>query len=204
MTEYIKHRLSALANANDANQLRWLFNAALVDLTAVRTKLAAAVVDMTAMRARQNLAMISPVGLVQGSSTPGTCKTTYAIQAIVNGTFVYLPAATEMSVLPAQTVTQGNFGLFAFYIDAAGTITTSTAVINAATAAAAYALLPALPANKVQLGFIIVTDSNSAFVSGTDALNASGVTTIYVDNVGIQSPLVSLTTSAPAALTLAA
>ena len=204
MTEYIKHRLSALANANDANQLRWLFNAALVDLTAVRTKLAAAVVDMTAMRARQNLAMISPVGLVIGTVSDLVPKTTYAIQAIVNGTFVYLPAGTAMSALPAQTVTQNKFGLFAFYIDAAGTITTSTAVINADTAAAAYALLPALPANKVQIGFIIVTDSNSAFVSATDALNASGVTTIYVDNVGIQSPLVSLTTSAPAALTLAA
>jgi len=232
MTQKIKERISALANIKDAVEMKYLWDCALVDMTALRAKvaaelvdltalratvaaavvdlaamrtpIAATVVDVTAMRTAARTKMLSPAGLAIGPSAKLTAQAAKPFMALAGGTLVYKPAATEMSVLPASTTTQGKFGLWAFYIDSAGTITTSARTAEADTAVAAFALMPAVPASKAQIGAIIVTDADSVFVAGTDALDAQGVTTIYIDTVGLQTDAVALTASAPAALTSAA
>jgi hypothetical protein len=131
-------------------------------------------------------------------------KTTYPIMALCNGTLVFKPAGTDMSVLPASTTLQDAFGLWAFYIDSTGTITTSARCGNAASAVLAFAAMPAVPANLTQIGAIIVTDSNSSFVAATDSLNASGVQTIYIDCVGPAGVPAALTIASSASVSLAA
>ena len=204
MTEKIAPRLKALSIVKDAYELSFLLNSILTDLTAIRATQALVVADITAIKTRSNGSMLSPAGLAIGGGSKLTAQAVKPFMAIANGIAVYVPAATSMSVLPASTTTMSKFGLWAFYIDSAGTITTSARTAEADTAAAAFALMPSVPTGKTQIGCIIVTDSNSTFVAGTDALDASGVTVIYIDNVANVSVPVAQTSSTPAALTIAA
>lgn len=204
MTESVKQRCSSLSIHRDGFQIRRLFEAVLADLTLFKAGLAAGAVDLAAIRARNACAMLSPAGLVLGTSTGKMPKTTYPIMALANGVLVFKPAGTDMSVLPASTTLQDAFGLWAFYIDSAGTITTSDRCGNTSTAALAFAAMPAVPANKTQIGAIIVTDSNSSFVAGTDSLNASGVTCIYIDCVGPAGVPDALTITSAGSVTLVA
>ena len=204
MTEYIGPRVRGLANVKDAYELKFLLNSILVDLTAIRAVQALVVADITNIKTRANSSMLSPAGLAIGGGSKLTAQAAKPFMAIANGTAVYLPATTAMSNLPASTTTQGKFGLWAFYVDSTGTITTSARTAEADTAAAAFALMPVVPTGKTQIGCIIVTDSNSTFVAATDALDASGVTVIYIDNVANVTVPVAQTSTTPAALTLAA
>jgi len=190
-----KSVLSAAANLDIAG----LGKAILNDLTALKAKIAAIVVDITAIRTRSNLAVLSPPVIGIGSGGKTTAASTKPVLANVGGTLVY-KVAGDFSAL-VGTLATAKSALWAFYMDSAGTITTSAKTADAATAAAAFALMPAIPADKVQLGFIIVSNATgSNFVGGTTALDAASVTTVYVDTVGLQTAPVALTASAPAAL----
>ncbi len=204
MTESIKLRIAALSNNHDAKEHKLMLDAALADLTELRTELAAAVVDLTAARTTLNTRMLSPAGLAIGGGAKKTAQAAKPFFALAGGTLVYKPAATGMSALAAVTLAQGKFGMWCWYIDSAGTITTSAMTAAADTAAAAFALMPAVPANKAMIGAMIVTDSDSAFVADTDALDAQNVVVIYIDTVGTVTGLSALTATTPAALTLAA
>ena len=232
MTERIKDRISALSNVRDAQEVKYLLDCILADLTevrahlaltvtdlaamrtpiaanvvdvaAMRTPIAANVVDVAAIRTRSLSSMLSPAGLAIGGGSKLTAQAAKPFMAMVNGSLVFKPAATAMSALGASTIAQGKFGLYCWYIDSAGTITTSTVTADADTAAAAFALMPAVPASRAMIGSMIVTDSNSAFVAATDALDADGVTAIYIDTVASPAVPSALTASAPAALTASA
>ena len=204
VTDMSAIRTKLAASIVDVAAMRTPIAASVVDVAAMRTPIAATVTDVAALNARLNTAMISPPGLVIGTVSPKVPKATYAIQAVVGGTLVFKAADTAMCALTAGTVAQNKFAIWAFYMDNAGTITCSSKTADCNTAALAYAALPAIPANKVQIGFIIVTNSASAFVGGTDDLNIASNTVIYVDSVGIQAPAITLTAAAPAALTAAA
>ena len=231
MTERIKDRISALSNVRDAQEVKYLLDCILADLTevrahlaltvtdlaamrtpiaanvvdvaAMRTPIAANVVDIAAIRTRLRSAMLSPAGLAIGPSAKLVPQAVKPVMAMAAGTLVFKAAGTEMSAL-AGTIANTKYGLWAFYVDSAGTITTSTKTADADTAAAAFALMPAVPTGKAQIGAIIVVSSDAGgFIGGTHALDLN-CTVIYIDTVGNAELPAALTAAAPAALTASA
>lgn len=201
MAQKIKDRLSAQSNIKDSQELKYLWDALLVDLARIKVEQAAVLADLTAIRAKLNCSMLSPAGLAIGPSAKLVPQAVKPVMAMAAGTLVYKPAATEMSAL-AGTIANTKFGLWAFYVDSAGTITTSTKTADAATAAAAFALMPTVPANKTQIGAIIVVSSDAGgFIGGTHALDLN-CTVIYIDNVASAAIHAALTATTPTALTL--
>jgi hypothetical protein len=143
-----------------------------------------------------NTSMITSAGLaISGTTT--LAEAVNACVAMVNGTVVPIPAATNMSAL-VGTLPTANVAAWAFYINASGTISTGAMTTPAATAALAIAALAAQvnanqpvliggqsPAPSALIGFITVSNaSGSNFVGGTTALNAASVTTTYYSVVG--------------------
>ncbi|MFM2055567.1 MAG: hypothetical protein RL456_3604 [Pseudomonadota bacterium] len=118
---------------------------------------------------------------IKAASSP-TVKTVGACSFMAAGVVQAKSANTDMSAI-AGTLATAKVALWAFYIDSAGTITTSTKTTDADTVAAALALKPAVPANKVEIGYITVANtSGSNFVGGTTALDAAGIATTYRSN----------------------
>lgn len=155
---------------------------------ALGTKLADLSVQFNLLRADlariylTNTYIISKATLAIKAAEGTVPKSTSAIRVLVSGVFQAKAANTDMSVI-AGTLATAKSALWAFYIDSAGTITTSTKTADAATPAAALLLKPAVPDNKVELGYIIVANaSGSNFTGGTTALDATGVTTTYYSN----------------------
>lgn len=130
----------------------------------------------------KNQFIITKATLVIKAASGTVPKSSTAIRVMAGGLFQAKSADTDMSVI-AGTLATAKSALWAFYIDSAGTITTSTQTADAATPAAALLLKPTIPDNKVELGYIIVANaSGSNFTGGTTALDATGVTTTYYSN----------------------
>lgn len=150
------------------------FLKALVDqVNALRT-------DLAAIWPGNNTFLLAAPTLVIKAGSSAVVKSSSAIAALVAGSYVTKAADTDMSAL-AGTLATAKAALWEFYIDSSGTLSTSTKTADAANAAAALALRPTRPSNKLSLGYIIVANaSGSNFVGGTTALDATGVTVTYV------------------------
>lgn len=167
MSESIKQRINAARlDGQTKQELRALLEAILADLSA-----------------SVRYSVLSAPTLAIGGGAKQTAQATKPFMANVGGTLVFKAAATAMSAITGNIAT-GKFGLWAWYIDSAGTITTSAKTADADTAAAAFALMPAVPSGLVQLGAMIVTNSAAQFTGGTTALDAANTTVIYIDAIG--------------------
>jgi len=196
-------RTPIAATVTDVAAMRTPIAATVTDVAAMRTPIAATVVDVAAIRTRLLSSMLSPAGLAIGPSAKLVPQAVNPIMAMANGVLVFKPAATEMSAL-AGTIANTKYALWAFYVDSAGTITTSTKTADANTGAAAFLLMPAVPTGKAQIGAIIVVSSDAGgFIGGTHALDLN-CTVIYIDTVGNAEIPGALTAAAPAALTASA
>ena len=206
MTDSISQRTAALSITEDAFALRKLFETILADVAILGAAAGLLVTDLIAVKAREQNSMISNPGLAIGGGSKLTAQAALPFMAIAGGVLQYKPAATAMASLTAGTVAQNKYGLWAFYIDSAGTITSSSKTADCDSAALAFAAMPAVPANKAQIGCIIVINTGvGGFVGGTDALDKGGVTTvIYINNIGLPTAPVAATYSAPATLGLIA
>ena len=205
MAESIKLRMPALSIHRDAKELRIMFETILADMAALRTGLVNVVTDLAALRIKTNTYVVSPAGLAIGGGSKYTAQAVKPFMAMVNGTPVFLPAATAMSNPAVSTIAQNKFGMYCWYVDAAGTITTSAVTADGNTAALAFAAMPAVPANKAQIGAMIVTNTGAGgWVAMTDALDKTNNVVIYIDNVGSVSASAALSASTPAALGLVA
>lgn len=159
------------------------------------TLLAAIVADIAALASNTRILVSPALAIKAGSSA--VAKATAAFSAMVAGVVVTKAANTDMSAL-VGTLATAKYALWAFYMDSAGSITTSTKTADAGTAAAALALKPAVPTDKVELGYIIVGNATgSNFVGGTTALDAANVTVAYVSS----APLTPASSDATLALT---
>lgn len=128
----------------------------------------------------QNRFLLSAPVLVIKAGSSAVVKSSGAFTALVAGTYVSKAADTDMAALSGNTAA-GKYALYDFYMDSAGTITSAKAA-DAATAAAALLLLPALPINKVRLGYVIVHNGSlAAFQGNTTALDAADITVTYVN-----------------------
>ena len=123
--------------------------------------------------------IITSATLVIKAGSSAVVKSSTAIVALVNGLTVSLTANTDMSALVGSLATAKS-AAWAFYIDSAGTITTSTKTADSATAAAAAGLLPAVPSGKLQIGYVVISNATgSAFTGGTTALDTASLTVAY-------------------------
>lgn len=187
-----------------AKELRNLLEAVRLDLVELRTELTALRADVTALRTRLNSCTLSSAGLDIKAGSSAVVKAVSAFSALAGGTLVTKAANTDMAAL-VGTLATAKSAAWAFYVDAAGTLTTSAKTADAANAAAAIALLPAPPSDKAMIGFITVDNATgSNFVGGTTALDAASVTTTYYNTSGLAAYAAALTSSDPAALTLTA
>ena len=170
-----------LTNGRDVVEMTRILNSLLTDITAMRTRL--------------NSQMLNLPGLAikTGGSAIVTAAKSFA--ATVNGTLVAKTTATDMSAI-AGTIATTKFAGWAFYMDAAGTITTSAKTADSATLVAALALIPATPDNKVMIGFIVVQNAAAGdFTAGTTALDAASTTTTYYDASGYPAVMAALGTT---------
>jgi hypothetical protein len=193
-------RTPIVATGTDVAAVRTKLVAAGVDLGVLRTPIVALVTDVTNIIARLNSAMLSPPGLgIAAGKKTATAANPFV--ALVDGTTVY-KALGDMSAL-VGTIADGYSAAWAFYIDAAGTITTSAKTADAADEAAAIALIPAVPAHQTQIGYLVVDTVGATFVGGTTDLDAVTATDHYYDNSSFAGAATAITAVAPAALTYA-
>lgn len=102
--------------------------------------------------------------------------------ACVNGIPVKIAASTTMPALTGINIPATYFGIVAFFVSSAGTITVAAGTPGASLAAATF---PKFPKQNALIGFLIITYA-SAFTGGTTGLATA--TTVYVSPVGPFDP----------------
>ncbi len=126
-----------------------------------------------------NSSVLSAPGLVIKAGSSTLVKAGAAFAAAVNGAVVRKAANTDMAAISGVIATTKS-AAWAFYIDATGALTASAKTADAASHDAAIALLPAVPDNVAQVGFIVVDNAAGGnFTAGTTALDAASTTTTY-------------------------
>lgn len=124
-------------------------------------------------------------GLVISAGGATTAKTgATASTSIAGGKLVQTAAATVLPVL-AGTISQNNFGGWAFLSDSAGTL--SSVFLNQASALAGVTF-PAIPKGSVILGFILANPTTATFVGGTTALDAANTNVLFISPHGPFAP----------------
>jgi hypothetical protein len=114
-------------------------------------------------------------------------KSGAAFSALVGGVVVSKGVNTDMPVT-LGTVAAGKFAAWAFDMPSTGTIVASTKTADQTSLAAAEAALPALAANHVRLGYIVLENGTVAdWVGDTDLLDAADVTVTYVNATPVPS-----------------
>lgn len=116
---------------------------------------------------------VSPGSLrIDGGSASAAAETQNALYYIAAGTIVLVAAGTNLPAL-AGTVSNGDFGIYLYTGDPAGTITQATLVTGASLAAL---VIPDIPTDEAVLGAIIVNPTGTGdFVGGTTALDDATV-----------------------------
>ncbi len=195
------NELNRLTRVTKAYLLGDQLEAIVTELHDVRAKYTALLADVTAGRSAGRVT--NNAGLVIKAGSSAIVKAGTAFAAMFNGVPVVKAANTDMAAL-VGTLATAKTAIWAFYIDAAGTLTASAKTADAADVASALALFPATPATKALIGFITVVNASGApFVGGTTALDAASVTTTYYSTVGVGSSA-ALTAAAVIAETSAA
>lgn len=127
--------------------------------------------------------MLTKAGLAIKAGGSAVVKAATAFAAVVDGVPLRKAANTDMAAL-AGTLATAKSALWAFYVDAAGTLTTSAKTADVDDHAAAMALLPVTPSGKAMIGFIIIDNATgSNFVGGTTALDTGSLTVTYYDTL---------------------
>lgn len=179
MSEKITQRVNALAIQIDRQNLDKLFRSILTDLT------------YHADRLRSQT--LGSAGLTIKAVGSAVVKAASAFYAVANGVPVTKTANTDMAAL-SGSVTNAKFNVFCFFIDSAGTLTSSMGTEGATLAAITW---PTFPANKACIGFVVINPTGTGpFVGGTTALDDVTVVpnAAYVNTVGAFDPKTALNT----------
>lgn len=122
-----------------------------------------------------------------GSPTVKTGGAAY--YAVCKGRIVTKAGNTDMAAL-SGTVANGQFNVFAFFVDIAGNLTTIPgqpgATLNAV-------IQPEPPAGQAQLGLLIINPTGTGpFVGGTTALDDATVVpnAVYINTIGAYDPTI--------------
>lgn len=122
------------------------------------------------------IATYSSGGLVIKGSASALAKTVATVYYRI-GRSIYTLAAGDMPAL-SGTVANAAFNVFAFYVNAAGTVTSA---MGTAAATLGAVIFPTVPSDNALLGFLVINPTGTGnFVGGTTALDDATV----VPNVG--------------------
>ncbi len=132
-------------------------------------------INVVRIQASSNDQLLNAGGLAIKAGGSAVVKTANITRALIGGQLV-TKAAGDMPAL-VGTITAAKYNVFAFFMDAAGTLTTKMGVEGATAVAVEF---PAAPVGTIMLGFVLLTHT-SDFVGGTTALDVSGGTPVYVD-----------------------
>jgi len=208
MGQSVKRRINGIANKNDAFELRKLLDAALADMTEIRTRLAASVADGAAITGAMRNHLISDPALVIGTANKKTAKASKGFFYLGDGSVRYAPADSSMPLLTGAATAADKSTAYAFYVDSSAVnLSASSRVADAANAAAAIAAITAvaIPAGKILIGYLVVTMSGGAtFTPNTTDLDAANTAVLYFSVIGPAKDIGAQTATAPAALTLEA
>lgn len=134
---------------------------------------------------------LNTAGLVISGTTTKVKTGAAVCYAILSGVLVKISAATDMAVL-AGTVTNAKFNVFAFFVNASGTLTSAMGTEGATLAAVKF---PPIPATVACLGFVIINPTGTGnFVGGTTPLGDATVVpnAAYVSTIGPFDPSIAL------------
>jgi hypothetical protein len=128
---------------------------------------------------------------IKGGSASALAQTNAAYYGIANGKLVTKATTTDMAAL-SGTVTNAKYNVFCFFINSAGTLSTSMG-IQAGTLA--NVTFPPIPQGSAMIGFVIINPTGTGdFVGGTTVLDDGTVTpnAVFVNTVGAFDPSIAL------------
>jgi hypothetical protein len=177
----IKTATAAMQGSQNKKAVRGLLESVLADLAMLRDAGLLMVGDFSG-RASNFLSSGAGLTIAGGSKLKPTAANGFIYTA---GGVTGYKAAGDMSVL-AGTIADGKSAGWAFFIDDAGTITTSAKTADADDADAAFVLINAVavPDGNALIGFLVVSTSGATFVGNTTALDAGTATDLYISTVG--------------------
>lgn len=135
---------------------------------------------MSSMKDIEAQALIDALGyrcmtactLAINAASAATIKTTGTTTYLSDGKFktkAALAAQAFSSGMPSLAI--GQTGFYVVCLDSAGTVTTY----------GRKSILPDIPAGQTPIGYIKVVATSAAFVPGTTALDAAGLTVTFTD-----------------------
>jgi hypothetical protein len=135
--------------------------------------------DLSAILAQLQTGIVIPAVLAIHGAGSVLVKTSALVVGRVGGTAFSIAANTDAPAL-AGTTADTMYSAYDLYSDNTGTMTWSAKTADSASEAAALALLPALPADKIRLGSVTIHNASGApFVANTTHLDAAGITPAY-------------------------
>jgi hypothetical protein len=159
------------------------------------------VVDGTALIAAISTSVMNSGALAILAGASPSARTTVPILYMVSGVLLRKAASTMAPLV--GTLATAKSAAWAFYIDAAGVLTTSAKTADANTHDLALAALPAVPAGKAQIGVLVLDNATGAgFIGGTTALDTASLTSTYYNTTGPVVLATGLVQSAVAVATL--
>lgn len=138
-------------------------------------------------RAFNSVALRSAGLEIAGTATLAQIGSSSTYVATVNGKLVTIAAGTDMPAL-VGTVTADAFNVYAFFVDAASTV---TSVMGTEGSTLARVKFPQVATDKALVGFVIVNPTGTGnFVGGTTDLDDATVApnAVYVSPVGAFDP----------------
>lgn len=141
---------------------------------------------------RLSTCTLNSAGLVIKAGGSALVKTGATPTAVsVKGKLQSIAAATDMAAL-SGTVVNATFNVYAFFVDAAGTLTSAMGTAGATLGAVVF---PAIPEGKALIGYTIINPTGTGdYVGGTTALDDVTVVpnAVHVSVVGGFDPSILL------------
>ena len=135
---------------------------------------------LSAIADRLSSQTLGSAGLaIIGAANVGAHAAT-AFNAVANGILRRVAASTAMTALVGTTAIN-TFNVYCFYINSAGTLTTS---MGTAATTLAGVIFPTPTVGVAMIGFITVNPTAAGFIGGTTALDAANTNVIYVNTQG--------------------
>lgn len=121
---------------------------------------------------RLSSVVFTSAGLAIKATASPTVKASNAFYAFVRGTPVKVAANTDMAAL-SGTVTNGKHNVYAFYVDAAGNLSSQMGTEGSSFSTITF---PTPPVGKAVIGYVYINPTGTgSFVGGTTALDDATV-----------------------------
>jgi len=131
--------------------------------------------------------MIRTATLAIKTAGSALAMTTAVSYGLVNGKPITIASSVDMPALTDMVISANKYNVICFFATVAAASGLS-ALMGTEASTIAEVTFPDFPADKVLVGFILVTNGSSAFTGANTALDAA--TTIYISPTGPFDPTV--------------